>query len=113
MSVSPPTAGVVQQGLSVRGIKKSFGDVDVLFGLDLPPTRLVGTLKVAAQQQVEIAKALVLQARLLILDEPTAALGGHETDLLFEQIRRLKSEGYSFIYISHRLEEIARIADRV
>ena len=82
-------------------------------GLDLPPTQLVGTLKVAAQQQVEIAKALVLEARLLILDEPTAALGGHETDLLFEQIGRLKAEGYSFLYISHRLEEIARIADRV
>ncbi|MDQ0474468.1 sugar ABC transporter ATP-binding protein [Labrys wisconsinensis] len=82
-------------------------------GLDVPPTRLVGTLTIAAQQQVEIAKALVLQAKLLILDEPTAALGGHETDLLFEQINRLKAEGYSFIYISHRLEEIARIADRV
>jgi ribose transport system ATP-binding protein len=68
---------------------------------------------VAAQQQVEIAKALALHARLLILDEPTAALGGEETELLFAQIRNLKSEGMAFIYISHRLDEIAQIADRI
>ena len=70
-------------------------------------------LRVAAQQQVEIAKALTLNARLLIFDEPTAALGAEETERLFEQIGRLKAEGVSFIYISHRLDEIARIADRV
>ena len=82
-------------------------------GLDVPPTALVRTLRVAAQQQVEIAKALTLKARLLILDEPTAALGGEETDRLFAQIDQLRQQGVSFIYISHRLEEIARIADRV
>jgi len=82
-------------------------------GLDVPATRKVGTLRVAAQQQVEIAKALTLDARLLILDEPTAALGDEETDRLFEQVMRLKAEGVSFIYVSHRLAEIARICDRV
>ncbi len=82
-------------------------------GLDVPPTRLVRTLRVAAQQQVEIAKALTLKAQLLILDEPTAALGGDETERLFAQVDRLRREGVSFIYISHRLDEIARIADRV
>ena len=82
-------------------------------GLNVPATRQVGTLRVAAQQQVEIAKALTLDARLLILDEPTAALGDAETDRLFEQIQRLKAEGVSFIYVSHRLAEIARIADRI
>jgi ribose transport system ATP-binding protein len=82
-------------------------------GLEVPPTTLVRTLRVAAQQQVEIAKALTLKARLLILDEPTAALGGEETDRLFLQINQLRKEGVSFIYISHRLEEIARIADRI
>jgi ribose transport system ATP-binding protein len=82
-------------------------------GLDVPPTTLVGTLRVAAQQQVEIAKALAFKARLLILDEPTAALGGGETDRLFTQIDQLRKQGVSFIYISHRLEEIARIADRI
>ncbi|MFH9059779.1 sugar ABC transporter ATP-binding protein [Streptomyces coeruleorubidus] len=82
-------------------------------GLDISPTRLVGTLRVAAQQQVEIAKALTLNARLLILDEPTAALGGDETDHLFERIDALRKEGVSFVYVSHRLEEIARICDRI
>src|SRR3984893_7553450 len=82
-------------------------------GLDIPPTTLVRTLRVAAQQQVEIAKALTLKARLLILDEPTAALGGEETERLFTQIDQLRKQGVSFIYISHRLEEIARIAGRI
>jgi ribose transport system ATP-binding protein len=82
-------------------------------GLDIPPTRLVRELRVAAQQQVEIAKALTFGSRLMILDEPTAALGGEETDRLFAQVAELKAEGVSFIYISHRLDEIARIADRI
>ena len=82
-------------------------------GLDIAPTRLVRSLRVAAQQQVEIAKALTLKAKILILDEPTAALGGEETDRLFAQVEALKKEGVTFIYISHRLEEIARIADRI
>lgn len=62
---------------------------------------------------IEIAKALTLNAKLLILDEPTAALGGEETQLLFKQIERLKSEGVGIIYISHRLDEIKQIADRI
>jgi ribose transport system ATP-binding protein len=82
-------------------------------GLDVSPSRPVGTLRVAAQQQVEIAKALALNARLLILDEPTAALGAEETDHLFERVDALRLEGVSFVYVSHRLEEIARICDRV
>jgi ribose transport system ATP-binding protein len=82
-------------------------------GLDISPTRLVRTLRVAAQQQIEIARALTLNAKLLILDEPTAALGGDETDRLFTQITQLRRQGVTFIYISHRLDEIARIADRV
>ena len=82
-------------------------------GLDISPDRLVEGLSPGKQQLIEIAKALTLNARLLILDEPTAALGGEETQLLFQQIERLKSEGVGIIYISHRLEEIRRIADRI
>jgi len=82
-------------------------------GLDIAPTESVRNLPVAAQQQVEIVKALVRDARLLLLDEPTAALGAAETDRLFEQIERLKRDGVAFLYISHRLDEIARVADRV
>jgi ribose transport system ATP-binding protein len=82
-------------------------------GLDISPLRRVGTLSIAAQQQVEIAKALTLDAQLLILDEPTAALGDAEVEQLFEQIRRLKAEGVSFVYVSHRLAEIGRLCDRI
>lgn len=82
-------------------------------GLDISPRRLVEGLPTASQQLIEIAKALTLNAKLLILDEPTAALGGAETKLLFKQIENLKSQGVGIIYISHRLEEIKRIADRI
>lgn len=82
-------------------------------GFRPPPSILVRHLSVAAQQLVEIAKALMVDAKMLILDEPTAALGQEETDALFTRIRDLRSRGYSFIYISHRLEEIRRIADRI
>ena len=82
-------------------------------GLAISPRERVGGLSTASQQLVEIAKALTLNARLLILDEPTSALGGDETRLLFEQIRRLRSDGVGIIYISHRLEEIRQIADRI
>ena len=82
-------------------------------GLDISPRRVVDGLSTASQQLIEIAKALTLNARLLILDEPTAALGGEETKLLFKQIERLKTEGVGIIYISHRLEEIRQIADRI
>lgn len=84
-----------------------------LLGLDVNVNRQVRTLRVAAQQQVEIAKALVRNAKLIILDEPTAALGGDETEKLFECLRELREQGVSFLYISHRLEEISRIADRI
>lgn len=82
-------------------------------GLNLPPTRRVHGLSTAAQQRIEIAKALALDARLLILDEPTASLGGEESELLFQQVDKLRGEGVGIIYISHRLEEIRRISDRI
>ena len=82
-------------------------------GLDVSAKRMVEGLSTANQQLVEIAKALTLDAKLLILDEPTAALGSAETKLLFKQIETLKSEGVGIIYISHRLEEIKHIADRI
>lgn len=82
-------------------------------GVDVSPDRLVRTLSVARQQQVEIARALNRKVRLMILDEPTAPLGGDETERLFAQLKRLRADGVSIIYISHRLGEIARIADRI
>jgi len=82
-------------------------------GLEVSPSRVVHGLSTASQQLIEIAKALTLNAELLILDEPTAALGGEETKLLFKQIELLKAQGVGIIYISHRLEEIKEIADRI
>ena len=74
---------------------------------------LASNLTVASQQAVEIAKALSLDVRVLIMDEPTAALSAHEASELFGQIRRLTDSGVAVLFISHRLEEVFEIADRV
>lgn len=79
----------------------------------LSPETLVGDLSIGYQQMVEIAKALLIDAKLVILDEPTAALTNKEIENLFEIINRLKSEGVSFLYVSHRINEIFRMCDRV
>jgi rhamnose transport system ATP-binding protein len=82
-------------------------------GLDVAPEAPLDSLSTAEQQLVEVAKALSLRAKLIILDEPTAALTASETATLFDVVGRLKREGVGIIYISHRLEEIFHIADRV
>src|ERR687895_943316 len=74
---------------------------------------LASNLSVASQQAVEIAKALSLDVRVLIMDEPTAALSAHEASELFKQIRRLTDSGVAVLFISHRLDEVFEIADRV
>ncbi len=82
-------------------------------GAWISPDRLVRELTMPQQQLVEIAAALGSHAKILILDEPTASLGEREVEHLFGVIRQLKSEGVGMIYISHRMDELARIADRV
>ena len=82
-------------------------------GLDINPKVPIGSLSFAARQSVVIARALARQARLLILDEPTAALGKAEVDLLFKLIERMRAQGTAIIYLSHRLDEIKRLCDRV
>ena len=79
----------------------------------ISPRELVGNLPVARQQTVEIAKALSLDARIMVMDEPTAALAAHEVERLFEQVRRLKERGLAVLYISHRLKEVFEIAERI
>ncbi|NNE00809.1 MAG: sugar ABC transporter ATP-binding protein [Pirellulaceae bacterium] len=84
------------------------------FGLhDVATDTIMGTLGVGRQQMVEIATALDRQCRLLILDEPTAALGADETKRLFERLRHLRDQGIGIIYISHRLDEVAQLSDRI
>ncbi len=81
--------------------------------IDIDPTAQVGDLAVSKQQMVEIAKALSQNARVLIMDEPTSALTSKEIDELFKIIHQLKADGIGIVYISHRLEELQHIADRV
>jgi len=81
--------------------------------IDLDPTALVGNLQVSKQQMVEIAKALSTNARILIMDEPTSALTSKEIEELFRIIHQLKADGCGIVYISHRLEELQHIVDRV
>lgn len=82
-------------------------------GIQLDPRTKVSTLTVAAQQMVEIAKALSVDARVLIMDEPTSALTDTEVETLFGLIESLRASGTGIIYISHRMEELKRLADRV
>lgn len=108
-----------------KEIKKKFGVVDKKemqkrcrkvferLGVKLDPRQVMSELSVGQQQMVEIAKALLVDAEVIIMDEPTAALSVSETEILFKVIKQLKSEGISIIYISHRLEEIFEICDRV
>ena len=81
--------------------------------IDLDPKQVVGELPVSKQQMVEIAKALSTNAKILIMDEPTSALTAREIDDLFRIIRELKAKGCGIVYISHRLEELQHIVDRV
>ncbi|MED4907980.1 sugar ABC transporter ATP-binding protein [Brevibacillus centrosporus] len=81
--------------------------------IKLDPDTLVGDLSVGQQQMIEIAKALSMQADILVLDEPTAALTNREIDALFDMIASLKEKGVGMIYISHRMEEIFQVSDRI
>ncbi len=96
--------------------KKLNSDTEIYLkrlGLDVPGNKPLRELSIAQQQMVEIAKALSLTARIVIMDEPTSSLTLTETERLLEVIKDLRSQGVSIIYISHRLGEIKQIADRV
>jgi len=88
-------------------------DVLASLGATFSPTRLASGLSIADQQQVEIARALVHDSRVLIMDEPTAALSERETERLFDVMRALRERGIAIIYISHRMAEVRMLADRV
>ena len=100
---------LIDDGASIKKAKKLFD----LLKLDINPTEKVGNLTVGKQQMVEIAKALSMDAKVIVFDEPTAALTESEINELFVIIDDLRSKGVGIIYISHRMDEIARITDRV
>src|SRR3954467_9672459 len=94
---------------AIRRAREVFAEMEV----DVDPRAVVGELGTAYWQLTEIAKALSQQARGLIMDEPTASLAKHEADVLFQLVGRLTERGISIIYISHRMDEVYRIADRI
>lgn len=102
-------AGFVRAGNLYEQAEKYLRDI----GLSEPATTLAGELTVGKQQMVEIAKALSTNANILIMDEPTSSLSQQECENLFKIIHRLRSQGVSIIYISHRLGEVIELADRV
>ena len=87
--------------------------ISAAYGLDIDPDSLVAELGVGARQRVEILKVLYRGAKIIILDEPTAVLVPQEVDELFDNLRELKAEGLTVLFISHKLDEVLSVADRV
>ena len=94
-------------------IRKRLGELGREYGLEVDPDAIVGELSVGLQQRVEILKALVRGAEILVLDEPTAVLTPAEADQLFAMLRVLKRENKTIIFITHKLREIMSLTDRV
>lgn len=105
----PATRGIVDW----RSLRSRAQEILSELGVELDLRAEVSSLRVAERQVIEIARALVGQARCLILDEPTAALSHEEVERLFAFVQRLRDKGVAIIYITHRLDEVIRIADRV
>ncbi len=105
----PRTAGFLSEG----ALNRRTAELLQRLGIDLDPRQLVEELTVAKQQMVEIAKALSFDAKVLIMDEPTSALTDSEVETLFALIEQLKARGTGIVYISHRMDELRRLADRV
>ena len=105
----PSVAGIINE----RALNKKATDLLQRLGINIAARTRVGDLTVAGQQMVEIAKALSYDSRVLIMDEPTSALTDNEVETLFELIENLREQGTGIVYISHRMEELKRLADRV
>src|SRR5579871_4186340 len=110
LGVEPARNGIV---LDESGAEERVRELSHQFGLAVDPTALVSSITVGQQQRVEILKALYRGAQILILDEPTAVLTPQEAGELFAIVRSLKADGKSIIFISHKLNEVLEIADRI
>src|SRR5881394_1104908 len=96
-----------------RAIERRVGELGERYGLAVDPRARVWQLSVGEQQRVEILKALYLDARILILDEPTAVLTPQEAQVLFETLREMAADGRTVVFISHKLHEVMAVSDRV
>ena len=110
LGMEPTRAGVIRWSQVRRKATEALGAFD---HPEIRPNVTVGNLSVGAQQLVEIGRALATDCRVLILDEPTSSLNQHDTERLFELIDRLRNRGMAIVYISHFIEEVKRLADRV
>ncbi len=99
--------------INPKTLQKDVGDAAERFGIDVDPAALVRHLSVGERQRVEILKSLYRNARVLILDEPTAVLVPQEVEVLFKTLGRLRQDGMSLIFISHHLNEVMEICDRI
>jgi len=109
LGVEPVRWGLIRRGKARDQVVSALAEME---HPEIQPGARVGTLPVAAQQLVEIARALVVQCRVLVLDEPTSSLGSEDVERLFRLMRKLKKRGLAIVYISHFLEEVQQIADR-
>ena len=103
-------AGLV---LNMKELNRRVSDMSTRFGFNIDPTALIWQIPVGVQQKVEIVKVLIRNAKILILDEPTAVLTPNEAGELFNSVRTLAKEGYSIILITHKMREVLEYADRV
>jgi L-arabinose transport system ATP-binding protein len=103
----PSKAGVIDRKTLMAVVKAKLDEI----GIDVDPNAKVASLSLGSRQMVEIAKAVMLDARVIALDEPTSSLSSRESEILFTLIARLKAKGTVILYVSHRLDEIFRICD--
>ena len=109
LGVEPRHAGIVDR----RALKRRYAELRERAGFDLPAAAIVGGLRVADQQKVEILRALARRAELLVMDEPTAALTPDEAQRLFDDMRALREQGTTIVYVSHFLAEVLALSDHV
>ncbi|HCL67017.1 MAG TPA: ABC transporter [Rhizobium sp.] len=112
LTVAENIALSLDAGIPIAAIAQKAAELSTAYGLPLDPDAHVADLSVGERQRIEIVRALLQNPKVIILDEPTSVLTPQEADRLFETLAKLKSEGRSVLYISHRLEEVQRICDR-